>query len=220
MADSDFTPGMSLATSALFGAGAYCMIELFVMIGYSFQRWHGLYFWSLVLASIAQTLQIISSVIQVYGQNATAELAIGIPGYVTYILFEYLALYSRLYILSASKSLLRWTLIIVFIELITIELPYAGLVIETTIHPRSLAFPIFKVWVQLEAVVYLCMDVAFSTIYIVHIVKRWGLDESPNQRRVFRHLIYMAIINVLIDIAYVTLSYVLSYNLLSGFNVG
>jgi hypothetical protein len=208
-----------LAQAALFGAGLYSTMELFFMIGYTFKRWSGLCFWSILLTTFGQALQIISAILQCYHPDTAAELTIGVPGYLMYVLFEFLALYSRLHILRASKRLLRWTLIIVFAELIIIEIPYMIMMIDIGLHPESPILPTYPIWIHLEGVVYLCMDLGLSITYVVHIVDSWSFNEGLQQRKVFRHLIFMAVCNVLIDLVYVVVTYKLDSDWLAAVNV-
>lgn len=128
---------LKIVIAFLLGLALYNAIELVVLVFVTFQRYHGLYFWSLVIAAfgiIPYSLGFLIKFFQLLDPNrdvgyvAVFFLTIGwyamvtggsIPSYWTFSLIvtgQSVVLWSRLHLLTSSRRVLRWTLWMIIVN--------------------------------------------------------------------------------------------------------
>jgi hypothetical protein len=202
--------GPLVASTASFSAmGFLCCIQMFFMIGLTFRRWSGLYFWTLTGASVAQLMVCFSLILQVWilkDRLTGIPLAMSTLGYLFFAPCEFLVLYSRLHLLRASKRALIFVLIITFLEWLLAELPMAINGVLAAIYPDSEKIALAnKIWWEFEEVVYPLVDFALCFLYFLQVKRMWG-NSGNKMKWVLRHIAVMSAVIILIDISYLVLS--------------
>ncbi|KAF1929895.1 uncharacterized protein M421DRAFT_60455 [Didymella exigua CBS 183.55] len=113
---------LKIITSVLLGLSSYNAVELVILVLVTFQRYHGLYFWSLLIAGfgvLPYSLGFVIKFFQLLDPNSDA-------GYVAVVLLtvgwwamvsgQSVVLWSRLHLLTNSRKVLRWTLYMIIIN--------------------------------------------------------------------------------------------------------
>lgn len=135
----DVSRGLLFALACLIGIGLWNAIETLVLIWWSFNNRHNLYFWSIIAAALGTLLCVSSQVMNLgtVNPNTTAILTVGSTGWVPMVTGQSLVLYSRLHLLWDNKRTLR----LILAMIITNCLIFQGSVIGVCV-PFSLA-PVF-----------------------------------------------------------------------------
>jgi hypothetical protein len=212
----------ALATAAFTGMGILCGIEMLFFIGTTFRVRSGLYFWSLLLATLAQISVNISNILYFWVlKNSCAAITtmFSVPAYLIYVTFEFLVLYSRLHLLQTNHKRMRFALWAIIGEVALVEVPMAILYIGTLVDPASLFVPIYNYWWRVESIIYTLLDLGLSTLYIVQIRSLWNKDSDKELGGVLKHIVYMTIFLILIDLANTILGFTTDYSIILGVGV-
>jgi hypothetical protein len=198
-------PGESSAALSFTSMGILCGIDMIVLIAITFQRRSGLYFWSLLMATVFQLCFNISALLRfwvLFERSYWLYWIFFVPGYVLFPLFEYLVLYSRLSLLAASSRTLRWVLTAALVEVIFFELPTVVIIVGAKQLPGSGFLTAFDIWWRVEAVAYIVTDLSLCAVYIFHVKRMWGTDADEKTKSVLKHILCLAIFLMLTDIGY------------------
>ncbi|KIW00947.1 uncharacterized protein PV09_07473 [Verruconis gallopava] len=202
-------PGpLELSALAFTAMGTLCCVQMFVLIGITFQRRSGLYFWSLVGATFAQLLVCVSVLIQTWilGEQLNGiPLALSTLGFLFFPLFGYLILYSRLHLLQCSQYILSVASAIIALEWLLAELPMAILGVINTEYPeaRKLALA-YKISWEFEEAVYPVVDLVLCSCYFVQVKRLWG-DSGKKTRSLLWKVVLVVTISLLLDLSWVVL---------------
>jgi hypothetical protein len=216
--DGTSNNGSMLAAMGVFtGIALMCNFELFVFIATKFKRRNGLYFWSLLVASVGALLHSIEVIMVYFVAADLPRWSFGITGVLGYLLYvpaQYLVLYSRLCVFSSSTRLLRWVLILTSTEFIMITIP------EAFIWTAELAFPdstkisqAGNVIQKIEVCAYTAVEIILSGIYTVQMVRMWKTSRDPRIRTILKRLIFANSLLVILDAGNVTMQFMDSFGL-------
>jgi len=218
--DNDKVSGaMALVTAALIGMGFLCAIEVFIMIGITFRRRTGLYFWSMIITNAAQLCVNISSMLKFWvlvDSCLWIPLTLDVASELCYSLFGFLILYSRLHILSASQRTLRFVLGVIVAEVLIVEITQEVLYAGSTLLPLSNFASTYNIWWRLEVCVYTACDLSLSGIYIFHANSMWSSAENQRQYSVLKHILFLMAFLILIDISNIVLTFTINSPVLVG----
>jgi hypothetical protein len=220
--DELISGGHALATAGLLATGLFCGLEMLVLIGSTFRRWSGLYFWSLVIATLCIISVNISNILYYWVLKDSCPgitLLFEVPGYLFYVPFEFLILYSRLHLVQTGEKTMRSILYIIAVEWIVVEVPLAVLTIGVTLAPTSSFGPLYLSWSKAEWMIYLALDCILSGVYVYHIRKIWGSDKDPKLRAALRQVAVMTVFIILVDAVYIALWFELPSSITIGLDV-
>jgi hypothetical protein len=212
----------ALLAAAFLGMSIFCLFLMLFFIWTMFLRKTGLYFWSILITTVSELSLNFSAILYFWILKDSlpgVTLLFSAPSYISYVLFEFLVLYSRLHLLSASQGTLRLVLALILIEVIVIEIPMSALLVYITRHSTNGVHSVYRVWYQAESVIYVVLDVFLSSLYIWHVWKMWGIDKSSNQRRVLRHVVVMGVFLITIDICYLVVAFIVDSKLALAISV-
>ena len=95
----------SIITAICASLASYNALELILLILTTFQHYHGLYFWSIVVASSSIIPYVVGMVIMYFGTSSQlAGLVVNNIGWITMIVSQSIVLYSRLGIVLGNHS--------------------------------------------------------------------------------------------------------------------
>jgi hypothetical protein len=212
----------ALATAAFTAMGLLCGLEMLALVGDRFRRWSGLYFWSLIIATLAIISVNISNILYYWVLKDSCPgitLLFEVPGYLLYVPFEFLILYSRLHLVQTGGKTKRFVLAAIFIEWVVVEVPLAVLTIGATLAPESSFNTTYISRGKAEWIIYLAIDFVLSGVYIFQIRNTWGSDSDPKMRSVLRQVAVMTTFILLIDAIYIILWFKLSSTISVGLDV-
>jgi hypothetical protein len=213
---------MALFTAAFIGMGVLCAIEVFFLIGMTFRRRSGLYFWSMIITNASELCFNISNILYLWllkDSYPWITLTFAVVSDLGYSMFGFLILYSRLHILSASPRTLRFVLYAICAEVLFLELPMEVLLVGSTILPSSTFTPVYGIFWRIEACVYTVCDLSLSGTYIFHVRRMWSSVNDQQMRSVLRRVLFMTTFLISLDILNIILTFSLKYPILFGIQV-
>ncbi|KAF2624391.1 hypothetical protein BU25DRAFT_348163 [Macroventuria anomochaeta] len=180
---------LKIIISVLISLSLYNAVELIILVLVTFQRYHGLYFWSLLVAGfgvLPYSLGFLIKFFQLLDPNQD-------PGYVAVVLLtigwwtmvsgQSVVLWSRLHLLTNSRRVLRWTLYMIIINgailhSITSVLTFASNSNELPQTVLQRFVNGYSVMEKIQMVGFFIQELILSVIYIRETIRLLRLGES------------------------------------------
>jgi hypothetical protein len=209
----------ALMTAGFVALGLGCGFEMLVLVGATFRRWSGLYFWSLIVAALSMISFSIGNILYYWVLKDSCPgitLLFRVPGYLLYVPSEFLVLYSRLHLVQTKETAMRVILSAVIAEWVFVEIPLALLTIGATLSPSSWYNVVYIALSKVEWVLYVVIDCILSGVYIFQVKRSWASDSDSPMRLVLQQVVVMTIFLLLIDFVYFSLWFTLSPDITVG----
>jgi hypothetical protein len=218
------------------GIALYNTLELVPLIFITFKRYHGLYFWSLLLSTlgiIPFTLGLLFKFFQVIKINYIS-IALIVLGWQLMVTGQSVVLYSRLHLIVSNKSTMRWALGMIAANWIVSDVPTTVFVFGASSAYSEHYTEIYGIWERLQLCLYFVQESILSCLYIVNVIKLLRSGEnrhigkmntqtrtilgssrnwSSHSRKVFKHLVYVNIVIIFLGVTLLTLEFVGHYEL-------
>ncbi|KAH7356144.1 hypothetical protein BKA66DRAFT_428643 [Pyrenochaeta sp. MPI-SDFR-AT-0127] len=179
---------LKIIIALLLGLSLYNAIELIVLVFVTFQRYRGLYFWSLVIAAfgiIPYSLGFIIKFFQLLDPNQDeGYLAVVLLtlGWYPMVTGQSVVLWSRLHLVTNSRRVLRWTLYMIIINAmvlhsITTVLTFgsnSNSLTRTTLARFVRGYSIME---KIQMVGFFLQEAVLSIIYIRETIRLLKLSE-------------------------------------------
>ncbi|KAF2034574.1 hypothetical protein EK21DRAFT_55849 [Setomelanomma holmii] len=180
---------LKIIIAFLLGLALYNATELLVLVFVTFQRFHGLYFWSLVVAAfgiIPYSLGFLIKFFQLLDPNrdvgyiAVFFLTIGWYPMVT---GQSVVLWSRLHLLTSSRRVLRWTLWMIIVNGVLLH----SITTVLTFGSNSDSLPQstlkhfvdgYSIMEKIQMVGFFVQELILSAIYIREAIRLLKLSET------------------------------------------
>ncbi|EJT78349.1 hypothetical protein GGTG_03450 [Gaeumannomyces tritici R3-111a-1] len=188
----------------------YSVTELIFVIPTTFKRRGGQYFWFFVLATwsiVPYSVGFMLKGLAVLPQAIYLWVVFCYMGWVGMVLFQSLVMWSRLHLIVNSPRRLRLILYMIIFDAIICDVPVAVLAFgSNSPHPEHFV-SIYAFWESMHVTIFALQELIISGVYVWETSKllRIGRDNGatfnlPARSKVLRHLIYVNIIVVVLDV--------------------
>lgn len=202
--------GARAAVATLFAVSWYNALELLVLIFIVFKRFRGLYFWSLLVATLLGVVPYsIGFLIKffVIVQSPYCSLVLLTIGWWCMITGQSLVLYSRLHLISPNDRVLRWVLVMIIVDAVVLHIPTTTFTFcSNTVHarqyPHHACYNGYKVMEKLQMTGFCLQEAILSALYIWE-TARLLLDAAPgprSHRKLTYQLLSINLLFILMDI--------------------
>jgi hypothetical protein len=178
---SDSQSEQSVLLALFVGMGALSCIELIIIIPSYFKQWNGMYFWGVVFATAGATMMTIGNLLlflfltdRLHGLSITLIQL----GYAIYCPADFVVIYSRLHLVGASPTLLKWVLGAIICELLLVEIPAEVLYTWTMIPNSKSLHDKSKITTLVQGPFYYGLHLAITGIYVHHIYHSWKQEAT------------------------------------------
>lgn len=186
-------------------------IELIVLILWTFHRYRGLYFWSMIVSVSGVILNSIGSILHYFNFG---PLWLGLPllytGFMIMVPPQSLVLYSRLYLVFYNDRILRYLLIVIIIALVLLLTPdtvitYVAAALRTP--PANLAYNIIE---RYQVTGFSVLEISLSLFYVYATAKllRHSPEGKPRIKQILYELLAINFITMALDIATIVLQFI------------
>lgn len=220
-AGATFSRNLAMTVTAFAGIALYNVIELMTMILFTFRKRHGLYFYSMLAASLAIIPYTLGLLFKFFHDipsklNELVATAI-ILGWCFMVTGQSMVLFSRLHLVVYNRKVVRAVLYMIIANFFISNIPIAILVYGSNSNNPDPWLPAYGIWERLQVALYFVQETIVSAIYVYEVFKlgrsmrdsvsSCTLSETPQRsqrtkrkRKIMRHLIYINLIVILIDI--------------------
>ncbi|OJJ01940.1 hypothetical protein ASPVEDRAFT_92234, partial [Aspergillus versicolor CBS 583.65] len=186
-------------------------IELIVLIFWTFHRYRGLYFCSLVVSVSGVILNSIGSILHYFNFG---PLWLGLPllytGFMIMVPPQSLVLYSRLYLVFYNDKVLRGLLIFIIIALVLLLTPdtvitYVAAALRTP--PANLAYNIIE---RYQVTGFSLLEISLSIFYVYATAKllRHSPEGKPRIKQILYELLAINFITIGLDVTFIILQFI------------
>ncbi|KAL2862285.1 uncharacterized protein BJX67DRAFT_391450 [Aspergillus lucknowensis] len=212
--DSSIPRPFTYVVTAFLSVAFYNVLELTFLLFYTFKRRHGLYFWSVLVATWGIAIYSIGFVLKDF------KFATDIPAfYVTLIIFGWccmvsgqsLVLYSRLHLVVRRHAILRFVLTMIVVNAIILHIPTIILCYgANSVQHARFAGP-YAIYERIQVTIFFVQEVIISGLYLYTMCRLLYFGGTLSEvhgeagRRLILHLIYMNITVIILDVTIIVL---------------
>jgi hypothetical protein len=196
---------------AAFSAVAwYNAIELIVLCFFSFKRWKGTYFWSLLISSACIITHCLGFILLFFPTGVTPWLCVTLIliSWVGMVTGQSVVLWSRLHLVLQNTKLLRGVLYMICVDAVLFHTPVFVLLYGTVAHPIGVFANGYSVMERIQLVGFCVQELIISSIYVWETVKLLRLRPEGRPQGILNQLLIINLVILLLDIAIVVIEYV------------
>jgi hypothetical protein len=198
--------------ATLLGLALYNALELIILIFSIFHVYTGLYFWSLLIASLFGVIPDAIGLLLKYFNLAPFWIPVTLStwGWATMVTGQSLVLYSRLHLIMRDKRILRGILAMIIIDAIILQVPQI-IASYGVIYACHLAFGrFFDTWEKVQLTGFFLQEIIISSVFIAKTVKLLGSYPMRSQRRtnIMYQLLAINSAIIFMDISLVVMEFV------------
>ncbi|EKG14301.1 hypothetical protein MPH_08481 [Macrophomina phaseolina MS6] len=223
-ADSGISHELSLSYPTLLTITSFLAIALynFVALNFlvflTFRQRSGLYFWSFLVATWGVAPYCIGFLLK-YQQLTDLSfvyVTLIVAGWYAMVTGQSVVLYSRLHVLVRNTNRLRWVLIMIISNALIGHVPTTILVYgANSNNPKPFIVP-YSVYEKVQVTVFFVQEVIISLIYLYETMRTLrpeGNIRRQQSRRLLKHLIYINIIIIIMDVTLLGVEYAGYYDI-------
>ncbi|KAJ5921109.1 hypothetical protein N7466_009435 [Penicillium verhagenii] len=209
--------GIKITMGVLIAILLYNAVELTALIFLTFQRYRGLYFWSLMLSTTCGLYPSGIGNLLHFFDIGPLWLAIVLSNFGFYFMVpaQSLILYSRLHLVLYNQRLLRFILYAIIVNTVVIGVP----VTTTTVGSAFVRTPgwnaAYTIMERLQVTWFGLQEFLISSLYIRETVKLLQCSSANTSRRknIMYQLVAINVLAILMDVAVMTIEYIGLYYL-------
>ncbi|CZR63082.1 uncharacterized protein PAC_12979 [Phialocephala subalpina] len=157
---------ISMTIAGLFGAACYICIEIFIHIVYTFKRYAGLYFWSMVVATTGIVLYLIANLFRLFAIAPSFPMSVLLViSWWAMVTGQSVVLYSRLHLVVRDGWKIRWVLIMIITNFFLLHIPVAAVFLACNLDPERFLLA-FNIYERIQLVGFFLQESIISGLYI------------------------------------------------------
>ncbi|RHZ45713.1 uncharacterized protein CDV56_104216 [Aspergillus thermomutatus] len=188
----------------------YNAIELIVLCLTTFKRYHGCYFWSLLLASISLIPHVLGFFFFFFLPTAVSPyvaVSLIVPSWYVMVTGHSLVLWSRLHLVLLKPKILRALLAMIIVDAIVLHVPITVLLFgAVSAHPARFTAG-YAVMERIQLIGFALQECIISSFYVVETIKMLRLRQEARHRRILTQLLAINIVILVLDVAVVGTEY-------------
>ncbi|KAH7007800.1 hypothetical protein B0J12DRAFT_715002 [Macrophomina phaseolina] len=201
---------ISMTIAGLFAMACLNCAEIGVLVFYTFKRYAGLYFWSMLVATMGTIFYAIVNLLRLFALAPNFPMAVLLAlSWWAMVTGQSVVLYSRLHLVVSNRKIIRRVLIMIITNFFIIHIPLTILWLGCNLDPDYFLLA-FNVYERLQLVAFFIQESIISGLYI------WkaGRDLKPilavkdrAGEKVTRQLIIINSLVILLDISLIITEY-------------
>jgi hypothetical protein len=188
----------------------YNAIELVILCLVSFRRWHGCYFWSLLIASACIIVQCLGFILLFFPTGVEPYVCVTMVIFSWYgmVTGQSLVLWSRLHLLLHNTKLLWAVLWMIIIDAVLFHIPTSVLLYGTVAFPTGVFARGYNIMERIQIIGFCIQELVISGIYVWETIKMLRLRPGGRSQGILSQLLAINIVILILDIAIVVLEYI------------
>jgi hypothetical protein len=229
------TPAIDRTLFAFAGIALYNVVELMTLIFATFHRKGGLYFWSLIVATLAILPYTLGLLFKFYTVIPISYISIALIdiGWQGMVMGQSVVLYSRLHLVAPNQNMTRYVLAMIIANWFISNVPTTIFVFMANSPLATLVTKSYSVWERLQLTLYFVQELVISGLYLYEIARvlkpdifewtRFRKDTHkqhiPRQLRtvkgqkVMKHLFLVNVIIILLDLSLLVSEFIGHYEI-------
>ncbi|KAM0553035.1 hypothetical protein ACHAPJ_007581 [Fusarium lateritium] len=208
---------INMTIAGLFAIACYNCAEILISLLSRFKRHDGLYFWSMITATLGIILHSIVVLLRYYSLGPNFLLCVlTCVGWYGMVTGQSVVLYSRLHLIVEDKTKTRWVLYMIIINFFILHVPVTILFLGSNTKHSSRFIGAFNVYERIQLAGFCIQETIISCLYIWETAR--GLKpifavRKAMERKIIRYLIIVNILVILLDISLIVTQYMSHFNI-------
>lgn len=207
--------GLEIAMATFTGVAWYNAIELLVLVFVTFQRYHGLYFWSLLVSSAAGVIPYsIGFLMKFFKLTSATWLSVTFltVGWYAMVTGQSMVLYSRLHLLNRNPKILRPVLCMIVVDAIILHIPTTVLTYGSNFgSPQHTFVAGYNVMEKIQMTGFCLQEFILSGIYIYEAVGLLKANPEHGSRKIMYQLLCINLVIIMMDVGLLVVEYLNLY---------
>jgi hypothetical protein len=208
-------PGKAVVTVFLTIA-LFNSLELIVLICWTFRQYRGMYFWSLLVSSVALIPYTVGSILHYFTVGPLpVGLTISYVGFLVVVPAQSFVLYSRLYLVFYNEKVLRHLLNVIIAVAVLLLIPNTVVFFGSAFIREGPWNYGYNVMERLQVTGFCVQELCISLLYIRSTVKllRLSPDGKDRVRKILFELLGISFVVIALDIITMVVEYLNFYYL-------
>ena len=203
----EISRAIAMVIAGFFALACWNVLQIMVSIFITFRRYHGLYFWSMLISAMGILLHTISSFLRYFSLAPNFPMCVLICiGWYAMVTGQSVVLYSRLHLVTSYDRYSRWVLCMIVINFCVLHIPTTILFLGSNHGVNNFVAP-FNVYERIQLAGFSIQETIISSLYIweaMTTLRPILAMKGPRGRRVVINLILVNAIAVLLDASLLT----------------
>lgn len=207
--------GIKITIATFAGIAWYNAVELIILVFVTFNKYRGLYFWSLLVsASIGVLPYSLGFLLKFFDLTSATWLSVTLLtiGWYCMVTGQSVVLYSRLHLVLRNPSVLKRVLAMIIINAIILHIPTTVLTYGSNMAPdRGAYIAGYNVMEKIQMTGFCVQEFIISGLYIWETTKMLRLDQEGGKRKIMFQLLSINLIIILMDLGLLIIEYLNLY---------
>ncbi|KAF7718618.1 Uncharacterized protein PECH_006348 [Penicillium ucsense] len=198
-----------IAIATFIGVAWYNVIELVVLVFITFKRYHGPYFWSMLISSIGILPYSVGYLVKFFGLTSATWLPITLItiGWWTMVTGQSFVLYSRLHLVQENRRILRMVKGMIIANVFLLHVPTTALTFAANLLQTPTAVAGYKVMEKIQLTGFCVQEVIISSFYMWKTNRMLRDNSDPGSRKTVLQLLAVNVSCILMDIALMVIEF-------------
>ena len=210
-------PSYLLPIAVCMGISLYNVLELNLLIFSTFKTRKSFYFWSFLAATNGIAPHTIGFLLKnlVSSDNFILYISLISVGWVLMVTGQSLVLYSRLHLIFWNQFWLRAVLAMIITNVVVMHVPIIILMYGANSSAENSWVHPYQVYEKIQVTVFFCQELVISAIYIKACSSFFGTEgllHRKGVRTMRKHLLFVNIVIILLDIPILALEFLDYYD--------
>ncbi|KAH8900651.1 hypothetical protein GQ53DRAFT_790253 [Thozetella sp. PMI_491] len=205
------TMPVAMVMAGFFAVAMYNTVEILVAIFTTFRRREGLYFWSLLVASLGIPVHSVAALLRFFALAPNVAMCvIIILGWWAMVTGQSVVLYSRLHLVISDSKKIRWAKTMIIANFFVLHVPVSILFLGSNSVDSDPFIHGFNVYEKIQLAGFTIQESILSGLYLWEASR--GLKyimniKAAEGKSVIRHLFLLFVVVVLLDISLMVTEY-------------
>ncbi|KAJ5122105.1 hypothetical protein N7448_003235 [Penicillium atrosanguineum] len=206
----DVSRAIAMVMAGLFTLSVYNVLEISIAIFSTFRRRSGLYFWSMVIATVGILLHAISGFLRYFDLAPNFLMCVLICiGWYAMVTGQSVVLYSRLHLVTTHVRYSRWILYMIIFDFFALHVPTTILFLGSNHGVSKFVVP-FNIYERVQLTGFSVQETIISGLYIWETMTGlrplWAMKGRTGQR-IITNIVLINVIAVLLDVSLLATEY-------------
>lgn len=201
--------GVRITIATFVGVAWYNVIELIVLIFITFKRYHGPYFWSMLVSSIGILPYSVGYLIKFFGLTSATWVPITLltVGWWAMVTGQSFVLYSRLHLVQENKRLLRTVKGMIIMNIFLLHVPTTVLTYAANFSESPTSVAGYDIMEKIQLTGFCVQEVIISSFYMWETNRMLHDNSDPGSRKTILQLLAVNVSCILMDIALMAIEF-------------
>ncbi|KAJ5622114.1 hypothetical protein N7528_005346 [Penicillium herquei] len=205
--------GVRITIATFVGVAWYNVIELIVLIFLTFKRYHGPYFWSLLISSVGILPYSVGYLMKFFALTSATWLPVTLltVGWWTMVTGQSFVLYSRLHLIVQNPRILSMVKGMIITNIFLLHVPTTVLTFDANFSESQTSIDGYDIMEKIQLTGFCVQEVIISSIYMWETNRMLKLNPDRGSRKTIFQLLAVNVACVLMDIALMVIEFMNFY---------